>query len=203
MACSTRPFPLSTAGAIGNCRSWHRSQYRHRSRGTIQVGTRSLQQVSLSPPTARSSSWESTASAVAQINLVQGKIVNQFSVGGGPGIYNPPYTAAYLAAVPGLPNSVAVATQDNINGSAVAIFDSGVPRSGSSVSGIGEGPLSFGPSASTLYLGSSYVDLLAVGSNGITQSSPLASTSSLTNLQYDNGSLYLSSGQVLNATTAS
>ena len=192
--------PASTAGAIGNCVVGIDPNTGTITR-QIQVGT-TPNRLALSTDGTQLFVGIDGAGAVAQINLVQGNIVNQFSLGGGPGIYNAPYTAAYVAAVPGLPNSVAVATTGEYgNGSAVAIFDSGVPRSGSSVS-VGEGPLSFGPSASTLYLGSSYVDLLAVGSNGITQSSPLASTSSnLTNLQYDNGSLYLSSGQVLNATT--
>ena len=83
------------------------------------------------------------AGAVAQVNLAQGKVVNQFGIGGGPGVYNPPYTAAALAAVPGLPNSVAVATVGDISGAGVTIFDSGVARTGSSVS-VGEGPLGFG-----------------------------------------------------------
>ena len=142
------------------------------------------------------------AAAVAQVNLAQARIVNQFSLGGGPGVYNAPYTAAYMAAVPGLPNSVAVAATGQYgNSSGVTVFDSGVARTGSSVS-VGEGPLSFGSSASKLYLGSSYIDALTVGSTGVSSSTQLASTqSTLTNLQYDNGTLYLSNGQALNATT--
>src|SRR6202012_2665835 len=35
------------------------------------------------------------AGAVAQVDLTQGKVVNQFTLGGGPGIYDPPYTAMY------------------------------------------------------------------------------------------------------------
>ncbi len=141
------------------------------------------------------------AGAIAQINLAQGKVVNQFTLGGGPGIYNPPYTAASLAAVPGLPNSVAVATSGEISGNGVTIYDSGVARTSSSVN-VGNGPLSFGSSASTLYLDSGYVDALTLASTGITKSTQLASTTgTLTNLQYDNGELYLSNGQVLNAST--
>jgi hypothetical protein len=166
---------------------------------TIQVGT-NPNKLALSTDGTQLFVGIDGAGAVAQINLSQGKVVNQFGIGGGPGIYNPPYTAAYLAAVPGLPNSVAVATLGYISGSGVTIFDSGVARSGSSVS-VGEGPLSFGSSASTLYLGSNYVDTLTVGSTGITRSTQLASASSVTTLQYDNGALYLSSGQVLNAST--
>ncbi len=168
---------------------------------TIQVGT-NPNKLALSTDGTQLFVGIDGAGAVAQINLAQGKVVNQFSLGGGSGIYNPPYTAAYLAAVPGLPNSVAVATQGIIWGSGVTIFDSGVPRTGSTVSGVGGGPLSFGSSASTLYLGSGYVDALTVGSTGITKSTQLASTNyTLPALQYDSGALYLSSGQVLNAST--
>jgi uncharacterized repeat protein (TIGR01451 family) len=142
------------------------------------------------------------AGAVAQINLVTGQAVNQFQLGGGPGIYNAPYTAVYMAAVPGLPDSVAVVTSGAINGSRVTIFDSGVARTGSTVTGIGQGPLSFGSSASTLYLGSNYVYALTIGPTGITSATNLASQSSTASwIQYDNGSLYLSNGQVLNAAT--
>jgi hypothetical protein len=141
------------------------------------------------------------AGAVAQVNLAQGTVVNQFYLGGGPGIYNPPYTAAYLAAVPGSPNSVAVATTGYISGSGVTIFDSGIARTGNTGS-FGEGPLSFGSSASTLYLAGSYVEALAVGSSGVTGGTQLySSTGTVSALQYDNGQLYLSTGAVVNAST--
>ncbi len=143
------------------------------------------------------------AAAVAQVNLTQGTIVNQFSLGGGPGLYNPPSTALYLSAVPGEPNSVAVATSGQLGyGGQVTIFDSGVARTGSTVTNEGEGPMSFGTSASTLYLGAGYIDALTVGSSGITASTQLFTPSTTpTWLQYDNGSLYLSTGQVLNASS--
>ena len=168
---------------------------------TIQVGT-TPNKLALSTDGTQLFVGIDGAGAVAQINLVQGKVVNQFGLGGGPGVYNPPYTAAYLAAVPGLPNSVAVATTGYISGSGVTIYDSGVARTGSSVNA-GEGPLSFGSSASTLYLGNGYVYALTVGSTGVTKATQLASTSSstLNTVQYDSGALYLSNGQVLNAST--
>jgi hypothetical protein len=143
------------------------------------------------------------AGAVAQVDLTQGKVVNQFSLGGGEGVYNPPYTALYLAAVPGLPNSVAVAMGDSFggNGTGVTIFDSGVARPTPS-SGIGYGPLSFGSSASTLYMAGSSVDQLTVDSTGISAATSLSSTSNQINsMQYDSGQLYLSTGGVLNAST--
>lgn len=192
--------PASAPGAIGNAVVGI-DPYTGTITRQIQVGT-TPDKLALSTDGTQLFVGIDGAGAVAQINLAQGKIVNQFSLGGGPGVYNAPYTAAYMAAVPGLPNSVAVATTGEYSsGSAVTIFDSGVPRTGSSVS-VGEGPLSFGSSASTLYLGASYVDALTVGPTGITNATQLTSTSySLSWLQYDNGSLYLSSGQVLNAAT--
>jgi trimeric autotransporter adhesin len=139
--------------------------------------------------------------AVAQVDLAQGKVVNQFSLGGGPGVYNAPYTASYLSAVPGSPNSVAVATTGYINGNGVTIFDSGVARAGSSTSA-GEGPLSFGSSASTLYLAGSSIETLSVASTGVTGATPLYSPSySISSMQYDNGRIYLSNGAVVNAST--
>lgn len=144
------------------------------------------------------------AASVAQVNLTQGQVVNQFSLGGGEGIYNPPLTALYLAAVPGLPNSVAVATEAGLgSGTGITIYDSGVARADAWSSG--EGPLSFGSSAATLYvLSGSTLEQLTLGTTGITAAAALASlTQQATWLQYDNGDLYLSSGQVLNAANGS
>jgi hypothetical protein len=142
------------------------------------------------------------AASVAQVNLTQGKVVNQFSLGGGQGVYNPPLTALFMAAVPGSPNSVAVATQAGPvgTGTGISIFDSGVARANAWSSGYG--PMSFGSSASTLYvLSSSTVEQLTVGATGITAATALTTvTQQQANwLQYDKGNLYLSSGQVLNA----
>jgi trimeric autotransporter adhesin len=143
------------------------------------------------------------AAAVAQVDLNKAAVVNQFSLGGGPGVYNPPYTANYLAAVPGSPNSVAVASTGSFDGgSDVTIYDSGVPRT-VSPSGVGEGPLSFGSSSSVLYVvNGSIIEQLAADSTGITKSTTLGSaSSSVTSIQYDNGRLYLSNGQVFDAST--
>ena len=144
------------------------------------------------------------AAAVAQVDLTSGTVVNQFSLGGGPGIYNPPSTAISLAALPGSPNSVAVAGTGGVgNGAGVTIYDSGVARTNHS--SVGAGPLSFGSSGSTLYLLSgSSVEKLTVDSTGITATTTLASVAyTVTSLQYDNGRLYLSNGQVLDASTGS
>jgi hypothetical protein len=143
------------------------------------------------------------AGAVAQVDLNKGAVVNQFSLGGGPGVYNAPYTANYLATVPGSPDSVAVGVAGGVfGGDDVTIFDSGVPRAHSS-SKVGYGPLSFGSSSSILYMANGQtIEQLTVGSTGVTAATALATTSgSVTSIQYDNGQLYLSNGQVFNAST--
>jgi hypothetical protein len=192
--------PVSAAGAIGNAIVGIDPNTGAITR-TIQVGT-NPNKLALSTDGTQLFVGIDGAAAVAQVDLTQGKIVNQFALGGGAGLYNAPYTAAYLAAVPGLPNSVAVATTGEYgSGSSVTIFDSGVARTGNSVS-VGDGPLSFGSSASTLYVGASYIEALTVSATGITKATQLASTSNGVNgLQYDSGALYLSNGQVLNAST--
>jgi hypothetical protein len=143
------------------------------------------------------------ATSVAQVNLTEGKIVNQFSLSGGEGIYNPPMTALYLAAVPGSPNSVAVATEGGLSstGSGITLYDSGVARAKTWTSG--EGSMSFGSSASTLYvLSGATVEVLTIDSTGVAAHTALTTLSQqATWLQYDNGNLYLSSGQVLSAST--
>ncbi len=139
------------------------------------------------------------ASAVAQVNLTTGGVANQFSLSGSSGTLNLSSTAEFLAAVPGSPNSVAVATNN-----AVTIYDSGVARANTSSSlNVGIGPLSFGSSSSILYMsGSPGVEQLTVGPTGITAAAKLGTyDTNATNLQYDNGNLYLSSGAVLSAST--
>jgi len=108
----------------------------------------------------------------------------------------------YLAAVPGLPNSVAVAMAGSFaGGTGVTIFDSGVARANPS-SGVGYGPVGFGSSASTLYMAGTSVDQLTVNSSGISATTNLSSVSGQPySMQYDNGQLYLSTGGVLNAST--
>ena len=145
------------------------------------------------------------AGAVRQVNLSTGTAAEQFSLGGGNGIYVPPFTAYSLAAVPGEPNSVAVY---GING-AVTIFDSGVaratPASGETYFDSNTGGLAFGGSASTLYFTSDaiggYLYDLTVAASGITGKSQLATGNYGTTLQYDNGRLYVPTGLVLDAAT--
>jgi trimeric autotransporter adhesin len=146
------------------------------------------------------------AGAVRQVDLTKDTAGVQFSLGGGPGVYNPPYTAAGLAAVPGAPNAVAVYATNGI----VTIFDSGVARAKTSsglstyfVSNVGS--LAFGSSASTLYVMSNaiggYLYQLTVDSTGITASTQIGTGTGGNTLQYDNGRLYLPIGVVFSATT--
>ena len=146
------------------------------------------------------------AGAVRQVNLTTGVAGVQFSLGGTQGVYNPPYTASALAALPGQPNSVAVYGSNGV----VTIFDAGVARAKTS-SGLqtyfnsNVGAMAFGASAATLYLDSysagNYVYQLTVDSTGITASKQLTSSASGTTLQYDNGRLYTPNGIVSDATT--
>jgi hypothetical protein len=147
------------------------------------------------------------AGSVRQVNLTTATAGIQFSLGGGPGIYNAPYVASGLAALPGQPNSVAVYGNNGV----VTIFDSGVARAKTS-SGLNiyfnqnYGGLAFGSSASTLYLNSqspgSNLYTLTLDATGVTAATLLGSgNSGGTTVQYDNGRLYLSSGNVLDAAT--
>lgn len=146
------------------------------------------------------------AGAVRQVDLTTATAGTQFSLGGGNGIYNPPYTAVGLAAVPGQPNSVAVYATNGV----VTIYDSGVARTNPS-SGLSTyfnqnvGGLTFGSSASTLYVMSNAIGgvlyQLTVDSTGITASKQIATGTGGSTLQYDNGYLYVPTGVAYNAST--
>ena len=148
------------------------------------------------------------AGAVRQVNIATATAGVQFSLGGGPGVYNAPYTASSMAAVPGQPNSVAVYATNGV----VTIYDSGIARPKSS-SGLqtyftsNYGGLSFGSSAATLYVSSeaigSYVYALTVDASGITAFKSLPTSGGGATLQYDNGRLYFPNGTVADAATGS
>ena len=148
------------------------------------------------------------AGAVRHVDLTAGTASEQFSLGGGPGVYNPPYTAVSLAVVPGQPNAVAVYAANGV----VTVFDSGLARPNSS-SGLQTyfdsniGALAFGSSASTLYVASNaiggYFYKLTVDSTGITGSTQVGTGTTGNAMQYDNGRLYIPSGIVLDANTGS
>jgi hypothetical protein len=146
------------------------------------------------------------AGAVRQVNLTTGVAGVQFSLGGSTGVYNPPYTASGLAALPGQPNSVAVYGSNGV----VTIFDSGVARPKTS-SGLAtyfssnSGAMTFGPSASTLYLAAyavgNYFYQLTVDSTGITGYKQLNSSAAGSTIQYDNGRIYTPNGLATDALT--
>jgi trimeric autotransporter adhesin len=147
------------------------------------------------------------AGSVRQVNLTTTTAGVQFTLGGGPGVYNPPYVASGLAALPGQPNSVAVYGTNGV----VTIFDSGVARAKTS-SGLNTyfyqnyGGLAFGSSASTLYLNSQSIGsnlyTLTIDATGVTAATQLGSgNAGGTTVQYDNSRLYLASGTVVDAGT--
>jgi len=145
------------------------------------------------------------AGAVREVDLTNFTAGQQFSLGGGKGIYVPPYTAESLAVVPGQHDSVAVYSRAGV----VTVYDAGVARSESS-SGLSVyfdsnvGGLAFA-GASTLYVTSNatsgYLYQLTVGGTGVTAAKQLATSTGGSTLQFDNGRLYLTSGKVYDAAT--
>ena len=85
-------IPASVAGAGGNAVVGIDPNTGSVTR-TIQVGT-NPNKLALSTDGTELFVGIDGAGAVAQIDLTQGKVVNQFGLGGGPGIYNAPYTAS-------------------------------------------------------------------------------------------------------------
>ena len=146
------------------------------------------------------------AGAVRQVDLTTATAGQQFSLGGGSGIYNPPYNAVSLAAVPGQPNSVAVYANSGV----VTIYDAGVARTNTS-SGLSTyfnqniGAIAFGSSAGTLYAMSNAIGgslyQLTVDSTGITAAHQIGTGTGGSTLQYDNGLLYVPVGLAYNAST--
>jgi uncharacterized repeat protein (TIGR01451 family) len=114
-----------------------------------------------------------------------------FPGGWGSNIY-----ASDLAVMPGSPSTVAVAA------GFVSIFDDATARPNNGTSGAAA--LTFGSSAGTLYGFESGLSIFLVDSTGITSTTnPVNSGSYSTELRYDNGRLYLTSGGVLKGTTGS
>jgi uncharacterized repeat protein (TIGR01451 family) len=136
--------------------------------------------------------------AVRKVNLVTHTAGVKFSLGGGTGFYNPPYTASALAVMPGHPSTLAVCD----SAGHVAIYDDGIPRPAevTSPSGALNG-MAFDPSGANLYGASNGYVSFTVGSTGITGATLLNSSVSSNDLRYDNGRVYLTDGAVLDANT--
>jgi uncharacterized repeat protein (TIGR01451 family) len=101
-----------------------------------------------------------------------------------------------LAVLPGAPSSVAVAP------GTVLIYDNEVERP--KIGATGATYLAFGASSSTLYGYSNGLSIFAVDSTGIASTNtPPNSGSNSNDLRYDNGRLYLTSGEVLDAASGS
>jgi len=111
-----------------------------------------------------------------------------------PGGWGSNVYASSLAVVPGSPSSVAVAA------GGVGIYDDATERTNSS--NLSATYLAFGANASTLYGFSSDLSLFTVDSTGIASAATLGSTNTYSyDLRYDNGRLYLTSGQILDGAT--
>lgn len=114
------------------------------------------------------------ASAVRQVNLTTGTAGLQFSLGGNGGVYQNPPDALALAALPGSPNSVVVATQTPFTyEGTIAIFDSGALRgtaTSSTVNGIFYALLTNG-TKSEIYAGGGTYQTYTYNASGLT---PLA-----------------------------
>jgi uncharacterized repeat protein (TIGR01451 family) len=137
------------------------------------------------------------AASVREVNLTTSTAGLQFSLGGGSGVYDPPFTAGALAVMPGNPNTVAVSIL--YNGSSTAIYDSGVKRPATDQNSFNV--MTFSPSGNEIYAvqtqGGYYV--LTVGSTGITNTAEKNSSVYSFDLRYANGRSYLSDGAVLDA----
>ena len=131
------------------------------------------------------------ASAVRQVNLTTGTAGLQFSLGGNGGVYDSPRTALALAALPGAPNSVVVAT-----GGQVAIYDSGVLRGSSPSSNVNGTFYSIlvNGTKNEIYAGGSTYDTYTYSASGIT---PLAvSSSGNTYASGSNDEMQITGGQL-------
>ena len=147
------------------------------------------------------------ASAVRQVNLTTATAGLQFSMGGNGGVYQNPPKPLALAALPGSPNSVVVATQTPFTyQGTVAIFDSGVLRgtaTNSTVNGIFYALLTNG-ARSEIYAGGGNYQTYTYSSSGLT---PLATSPSgftyasysSNEIQIAGGNLYTDYGQAFDA----
>ena len=147
------------------------------------------------------------ASAVREVNLTTGTAGLQFSMGGNGGVYQNPPKPLALAALPGSPNSVVVATQTPFTyQGTVAIFDSGVLRgtaTNSTVNGIFYALLTNG-TKSEIYAGGGGYQTYNYTASGLTAlaTSPSGFTyaSYGTNeMQIAGGTLYTDYGQAFDA----
>lgn len=144
------------------------------------------------------------AAAVREVNLTTQTAGQQFSLGGGTGIYNPPESASALAIMPGQPNTLAVAIPTSATySSVVTIYDSGVPRTNAQTGTLpccsGVLGMVFDPTATVLYEAGSGYGSAAVNSTGITAATILNQTVSSNDLRVDTGRAYLTTGVILDA----
>jgi hypothetical protein len=147
------------------------------------------------------------AGAVRQVDLPSRTASTQFSIGGGSGIYNSPATALTFAPLAGTSQSVAVGIgSTSIQGGNITIFDNGVARPKTEPIGYPStaGQLAADPAGSAFY-GIEYgsYSIYNYDSTGISSTKNVSLSIGALRLQYDNGRVYLDSGQVLDAASGS
>ncbi len=110
------------------------------------------------------------ASAVRKVNLSAGTAGLQFSLGGNTGVYAAPPTVYALAALPGATDSVVVANSGSSYNSALAIYDSGVPRGAASTTASFAYPyaLQVDGTRNEIYAGGSAYNTYTYSASGLT-----------------------------------
>lgn len=158
--------------------------------GTLWVGS---EPTKLSLSTDGSTLWVAFAGSpsVRKIDLtamVLTPVRMYFPGGWGNNIY-----VSDLVASPGSPTTVAVAA------GFVTIYDDAIPRPNTGTTGATH--LAYGSLASSLYGYSNSLSIYTIGSTGITSTQTTNSGNYSNDLRYDNGRLYLTSGEVLDGTS--
>jgi hypothetical protein len=147
------------------------------------------------------------ASAVRQVNLTTGTAGLQFSLGANGGVYDSPPTALALAALPGSPNSVVVATEVlDIYEGTIGIYDSGVLRGSSASGGVTNTfyALLTNGSKNEIYAGGSTYNTFTYSASGLTALATVSTgntyaSSTSKEMQIAGGVLYTDSGQAFDA----
>ncbi|HWS87513.1 MAG TPA: Calx-beta domain-containing protein [Pyrinomonadaceae bacterium] len=137
------------------------------------------------------------AAAVRRFDVATQTAGPQFSLGFGTFASDGPLYARDLAVQPGSPSTLAVFRGGSFSSSSVAVYDDGVAR-GSTVSAFDTLSLAFSASTPTrLYaFGGGSLRRLTVAAGGVTQVNT-TNVSGFGSIKFDNGRLYVSSGQVL------
>lgn len=145
------------------------------------------------------------AGAIRRVDLINQSAGLQFSLGGSTTFSTGPFWARDLAALPGSPEALAIirTTINSTSSGTVAIYDNGVQRPTLSAA---SNFLMLTPSASasTLYgMADSTTGLqkISLNASGVSSVTKLGTISGGNEMVFDNGSIYMSDGRVVDATT--